>query len=269
MKSIYADDESTWPKDLVHTLEDALPYLKVYEKDRRRIDIQCERDVRLRCDPPSPCEEARRTQLISDMNKELSRYNLVGYHCSRLHPDEVLSIAKNGLIPLCSSLVEQRIEHMVSLGELGDEIADRLKTNNAVNDTIAGVRLGMIWFCFSCTLIRRESGVIRLFRSWGGESLYWAYESDQIVGPILRSIGKPAIVEASIPVSTIETFVSVGERLLTVFLDRRGVVTEREPNFEGYCREAITGENVLEVTTVDSPRFEELTKCSQWRETLR
>lgn len=56
----------------------------------------------------------------------------------------------------------------------------------------------------------------------------------------------------------------VSERLLTVFLHRRGIATGHKPNFEGYTREPVPGTDVLNVIAIDHSRFEELTKCSQW-----
>lgn len=127
----------------------------------------------------------------------------------------------------------------------------------------------MVHFCFSRALLRSESGVSRLFRSWGGEALYWHYEEDERVGPVLRRIGKPAIIQAALPIPSIEAFWSIGQRLLTAFLARRGVSTANSNEFQGHTHEAVHADNIIRLIRADDPEFAKLTECGSWRYPLK
>jgi hypothetical protein len=262
---IYADDETTWPHVLVSAFERAFPLLQIYEADRQRIDRLCEVDIAMRCNAPTAKGTDSRLELIAAADRELATQKLVGYHASRLDATEVRCILRTGLRPLSRALVDERINRQVSLRNLSKDIAERLRTKNAANDVDAGQRLGLVHFCFSRSLLQSESGMSRLLAYWGGEALYRCYETDETVGTVLRSIGKPAIVEAAVPVYAIKAFLSIGERLLNAFLWRRGVSAEHASEFEGYTHESVPGEDIMQVTTSDERRFHELTRCSTWR----
>lgn len=60
-------------------------------------------------------------------------------------------------------------------------------------------RAGRIWFLF--TRPRNDDGVEDFFRFCGGESLYAAIDRDLTLGPILRSVGIPSVVEAAMQMS--------------------------------------------------------------------
>jgi hypothetical protein len=194
--------------------------------------------------------------------------SLAGYHCTRLHSEERSAIASGGLQPLTTALAEARIRRQVELGNLSQMIADRLLSNNAVDDTTCGHRLGMVHFCFSRALLRRENDVRGLLGMWGGEALYFAYEDDLEVGPVLRGIGKPTIVLAAVPINAIQSNFAVGERLLNCYLSRRGVRIEHAAEFQGRVHRAIGGNDVIDLISIGDPRFESLTGASTWRRPL-
>lgn len=85
-------------------------------------------------------------------------------------------------------------------------------------------------------------------------------------GPALRRIGVPCIVEAAVPVPGIETFCTVGERVMLCFLHHRGIGTDHDSEMEGYVQEPVGGERIRRIIRRDDPDFERLTACSEWLE---
>jgi hypothetical protein len=75
-------------------------------------------------------------------------------------------------------------------------------------------RSGLLWLILTRSTLRHWSGVYRLLTYWGGEALYAPHEDDPLGGGILAGMGRPAIIEVAVPVSRLECFRSVGERLL-------------------------------------------------------
>ena len=265
---IRIDDEGTWPSEALGLLEDSLQELIEYEADRARIDMQCREDVLMRLNTPAPANSEKRGSIRAALSEILSRRRIVGYHCTRLTTAEIASIKRSGLRPLDCQLVHSKIAEAVDGGELLDSVGQQLRSKNALNG-LAGDRIGMIWFCYTRELLGDEGAVVRLLRSWGGEALYYYYENDEAIGPILRNVGLPAIVEAVMPCSRIETFMPLGSRFLNAFLARREVFTEHGPAVDGYVRTPILGGDILRVMTIEDPEFRRLTGCERWSESLQ
>lgn len=262
-RPIWVDDEATWPVSVLDVLKNGLSRMLAYETDREAIDRRCREDVLFQVRPPTPVNAPARRALLSSLNSNLAPHAIVGYHCTRLHRAEIASITRHGLRPLSEKLARARIERCIQLGELSRPVASRLLSKNAVNDE-AGSRLSMIWFCFTRNPLQDDDAVGRFFRSWGGEALYCHYGEDVTIGPALSNIGVPAIVEAAVPVRLIQTFMSVGERFLNVFLSQRGISTGHDSNMEGYIREPLNGHDILRIVTSDDQEFRELTNCEGW-----
>jgi hypothetical protein len=267
---IACDEEGSWPSGLLALLKDGLDVLRGYEVERDRIDRLCEGDIIARCRPPANPYAADRSIVLSEVQHLVRDVGLIGYHCTRLHDDEIEVIRGNGLRPLSPELVTERIRRRVDAGDLPRDIADRLLAGHlAVDRPNGGRRAGMTWFVFTAGPLREERGVGSLLGYWGGEAVYVPFMSDPQVGPFLRALGTACIVEAVAPVTAIETFCDVSERLVRCYLHRRGVDTDQDPEWEGYVAELIPSADVRRVIKRNDPDFERLTGCNGWREPLR
>ena len=188
----------------------------------------------------------------------LAGTHILGYHCTRLHDDEIAKVLGDGLKPLCGELVRERIQTRVRSNNIPGVIGSRLlEYNEASMDN----RKGKIWFVFTEPLLKEEAGIDRFFRNWGGECLYNNYEDDHEIGPLLRAIGYPCIVQASVPAASIETFCPIAERFLRLHLSRRKIRTGHNPEFEGYVRHSV---KVLQIIRSMDPEFKHLTGCESW-----
>lgn len=128
----------------------------------------------------------------------LAEHSLIGFHCTRLADHEVGTLRQGGMVPLSPALVEQRIDDAVRNGLVTSAQAARLKAKNQAGEKY---RAGMIWFCFFEPHETGEHGISDLLRYWGGESLYNSHDRDAELGPLISSIGRPAIVEAEVPIA--------------------------------------------------------------------
>ena len=263
--SIIIDDECTWPEKLSVVFEENLETLAAYEKERARVDAFAKADVGLRiCPPPNP-HAGTRARVLDKANDLLANARLIGWHCARLHPHEIISIQSNGLHVSSRELTVCRVRKLVTAGDLSPKVAERLLTENKADESN---RRGLVCLIFTRLPLRSEHCVVRFFRSWGGEALYNNHESDPEIGPVLRNIGIPCIAEVAVPVKGITTFSSVGESMMRGFLHRRHVKTGHSPEMEGSVGEPIPGRDVRRILRRDEPEFELLTQCFTWGERL-
>jgi hypothetical protein len=179
----------------------------------------------------------------------------LAFHCTNLHPAEIAGVLAGGLVPLDTGLVVRRVKARVAAGDIPQSIAAKLQTDCMANE---GNRAGMLWVIFTRSTLKRWGDVYRLLSYWGGEALYGPHEDDPVVAELLAKVGRPAIVEVSVPVSRVECALSVGERLLIRYLSRRRVGTAHEPEFEGYVKRRIVGRRIRRVIGVDDSEFVKL-----------
>ena len=129
------------------------------------------------------------------------------------------------------------------------QICTRARRNRV--ERASSNRSGLAWFCFTRALLRDESGIERLFRSWGGEALYNSHEDDKKTGPTLAALGKPCIVIAR-------------QRLVNAWCAIRGIETGDGADFEGCVRADIPGGDIVRIPTLDDPEFRSLTAHDTW-----
>ncbi|MDJ0276011.1 hypothetical protein QLH51_04225 [Sphingomonas sp. 2R-10] len=134
--------------------------------------------------------------LIWQLSALLRPHEILAWHCTRLREPEAAMILKAGMeLPSVDTLTK-RINAALADGAFGPEIAESFRLRHQADSL---TRAGRIWFLF--TRPRNDDGVQDFFRFWGGESLYAAIDRDPILGPVLRSVGTPSIVEAAIPMT--------------------------------------------------------------------
>lgn len=262
LKEIYIDEEQSWFPEIRDLFDEHLDILRAYEQERARIDAMAENDIDIRINRPPNEHQAIHDMVLKRCNDALAGANLVGYHCARLHRDDIESIGSNGLVPLSVDFFNRRIDQREASGDFPPHVANRLRQENQIKDQN---RLGRLSLIFSRCLLKDEYGVIRLFRSWGGESLYNTHEDDADTGSYLRKIGVPCIAVVLVPVAAIQTYCTVGERFLSVFLSRRGVATEIDPEMEGQVKITIGSDSVQRIIERHKSEFVTLTECDTWR----
>ena len=262
---IDADAEGTWPEVLLKALSDHAGQITAYHVERARIDRAAEKDIMLFINRPGNPHQHAWDAILKMSENAVAGQRILGFHATRLTSAERENIRLNGLCTLSPALIERRLEGIDSAGLLSGELLASLRARNQVHDRY---RIGMTWFCFNRALLRDESGVERLLRSWGGEALYNSHEHDEETGPVLRSLGQPCIVVAAVPAEGIKTFLAVGQRLVNIWCAKQGINTEHAPGFEGHVRTNISGNHILKIVSIDDPEFLRLTAHDSWRKPL-
>jgi hypothetical protein len=228
------EEEATWPTELLKVFDVPLPVLQGFEG----VDLP--------------------KNIVRRATASLTGRSLVGFHCTNLHPDEVTDLLMNGLETLSPGLCTRRVRARVAAGQLSPALASRI-----LNKSLAAVdyRVGLLFVIFSKSTLRHESAVYRLLDYWGGEALYASHENNRRTSESLKRIGRPSIVEVSIPVSDMSTYPPLGERFLTGFLNRRGVEIECE--FEESFASPVPAGRIRRVLTPADDCFFELTGRSR------
>ncbi len=264
--AIELEDPSSWPSRVRRSFEESIALFREYEAERQRIDMLLRRDVMARINTPENRHAAERNRIVANATSQLAGCNLIGYHCSRLHLDDISNIRSNGMATLSPTLLRLRVEERVTNGDIPNEVGQLLLSQNDAGDEW---RAGQTWFINSRSMLRDESGVYRLFRSWGGEALYRCHERDPVTGALLRQIGVPCIVVASLPLDhRFRIFSDIGEPFYSVFLHNLNVVQAHGHTLEGYMREALSAEHILAIYQIGDAEFEELTGFRGWQQSI-
>jgi hypothetical protein len=265
MLIISADDQTTWPKELLQILARYETDIRSYHRERAAIDRAAEEDVMLRVNRPANPYGPGWNHALEVANETVQGQLLLGYHASRLTEDEVATIQASGLEVLSVDLLNRRLTALRNAGNLSEELFTSLSSRHQAADDN---RAGKVWFVFSAVTLQDESGMERFFRSWGGEALYNSHETRRATGSALRAPGRPAIVQAAVPCDGLQCFMDVGTRLVNVWCASKGISTGHRPEFEGYVSANIPPSGILRVDAMGSQTFESLAAHQNWRKPL-
>jgi hypothetical protein len=251
------DNEATWPPAMLAMLEDRFPTLRKH----RAI---CEKKIYNVYEDPWPtrcaCQDLY-DLTVREIGTAVDGLFIVGYHSTRLATDEVQAILREGMGVTGAELVATKLARRVSCGDLTQQEADTLNSCSlAEQQGLCGepFRRGQLWMVFG-KLGLRDSGLDSLFSYWGGEALYFPHMYDAHMAPRLRSIGRACIAEVAVPISVLQTVATIGERILGVFFQHRGVGRADSDWWEGYSREPVPAPHVRRLVTESDPDFVRLT----------
>jgi hypothetical protein len=250
------NDETTWPVDVVQYLEhyyDLFLSWTLRREDRNAAPISDER---------ARAFAFEYERAIYGLHDILSAYTLDGgYHCTRLTEAEIHHLVSNGMGLPNKAMLCERIQNLQDAGLLEPRVADRLRQINQAGETN---RAGMIWFCFYPPHIAGQGGIERLLRSWGGEALYSSHERDPLTGPILRGIGTPCLIEATVPIASLPLHTFLENHLYLQFLINRGLQTTEPTCHENRATHPIPAQNIRRIVRFEESDFVTLTNCNTW-----
>lgn len=259
--AVLNDDEKTWPLELRHAFDAALIDLSRYEAARAEIDARAARDIPFRMSRPVNPHQATTDTTVAAANRIMHGRDIVGFDCARLHDQEIDAITRDGLVPLSGELVHARVDRRVAAGDIPAAVGARLKARHSAD---CENRHSMIWFLFTRGPLRQEHDVRDLLGQWGGEALYRWHDEDEVIGPLLRRIGIPCIVEAHLPVERISRADEIGEMMRRGFLLRRGVSVDNGGELESYVCDAVEAARIASVHRLGEAGFEDLTVHRGW-----
>jgi hypothetical protein len=255
---ILLDGIDTWPQSLRDLLNSERDLIRSYLQEEKRIHDLVEGDVLIRLRPPKNPHLLRWNSIVETIRQLIRDYSIIGFHCTRLTETEIQGIRANGLRPLSPAFTQQRIERLVQEGRISPAAAQALIERN---ESSASNRAGHVCFFHCLSTLRDASGLYRLFRSWGGEAVYYHHEEDSPAREELRRIGTPCIVVGSLRRCDISPIRSLEERIIRVWQ------SQNDPGaYSQDCDTLVRGRSVpvLDVISRDSLLFEELTHYSEW-----
>lgn len=265
--AIVLADESTWSAELISELQAGHEALSGYELEEQAIFREYTAPGN-----KTPMALMRGNRFRDSREAAIERiaglllpHSLRGWHCTRLTAEEREFILQHGMQPPCKSILESRVRRLEANAAIPPDVAERLIKNNLVDEEY---RRGTIWFCFFAPRLAGEGGVGDLLRNWGGEALYNLYDTDGRVGPILRSIGTPCIVEADIPIAEFSCLHTLAQNLGRRFCVNRGLQTAEPVDHEDSTTNAIGREQMKRIIVLGDPEFALLTGCDEWEERL-
>lgn len=210
---------------------------------------------------PTRFSAAMYDRAIYQLMELLQPYSLLAWHCTRLTDQEVSAIAAKGMQPPNEGILHGRIDVLARTGTISGEVADQLKGRNQANETY---RQGRIWWCFYPPRESGEGGIASLLGTWGGEALYNSHDSDTVMGPLLRSIGTPCLVEADIPIALLGDSASAAFSVVAHYLAASGHPTRDHLVFEDRITVDLAARHVRRVIRYPEPDFIVLTGCDTW-----
>ena len=158
-------------------------------------------------------------EAINGLEDTLQPYEITGWHCTRLTDMKAEEILRNGMQLPNATMLARRIDTLVKANQITLDVASRLKSDNQADDENRSER---IWFCFFPPWMDSEDGIGSFFRYWGGEALYNSHENDQTTLSAISRIGTPRIVEADVPIASLEMCTGLAFKIVRRFLTSRG-----------------------------------------------
>ena len=243
------NNPASWPEGLQQAIERLRPVFRAWEQDLP--------------------EKAAKTfdEAMQQLGDVMSPFALRGFQFTRLTDCEAEKIRTTGLKALVPDFIERRLAAQVEQGTLTADQAARLLKTNQVRDAN---RVGKAWFCFYPPCDAHESGVRPLLEHWGGEALYNLNARDPVLGPVLRSIGRPALVQAQVPATYLRNSFGLAAAVYQADLATFGIETRDAPGrFEDYSRFDLEPDRIEHIFLHPNADFVRLTKSNRWSWTPR
>jgi hypothetical protein len=256
MATIWIPDESTWPQNVVEFL-DVNGAMFIGWHNRKKDDTPFT-EAKHRAEV---AEAQQFDQAIYELSNQLRSHSLRDYHCTRLTDQEIMEIKANGMGLPCPEMLNRRIAALVRSGDLSSAEAVRLSAKNQADEEY---RRNRIWFCFYEPKFAGQGGIEDLLRHWGGEALYNSHDSDEEMGPVLRRIGTPCVVEADAPITSLSSVNDLSLDVARIYAKRKGANTGGKPRFEACVLEPLSAPTVNRIVRFHDSDFASLTGCNEW-----
>jgi len=210
---IDAWDPKTFGVEITAALTDHSRLVADYHVERRRLMDQHQS---LKPNPYSSAYQELHEQTLAPI---LARSRIRAWHYTRLTDEEAGAMHKQLVLSSLDAL-RHRLDNLVAKNLLTQDDAETVFVQSPLHrqrDTRAGRLYASI-----IPLPRCDGGVVRLLKSWGGESAHFCLP-DKRIAAILRSIGAPRIVEIQTALADNLNTYKVSETVLNAWARQLGV----------------------------------------------
>ncbi len=248
---IILDRFNSYPQEILDLIDNHANELRGFLNEEHRIDKLAEENLEYRHRRPENSYETIWNDIVAEIENNIRDRDFIGFHCSRLLDFEITDILSSGLRPLETVFSNVRVQRLYDSGFIGDELKNNLMNKT---ETRAPNRRNKIWFFHSTATLKEEHGLIRLFKSWGGEAIYLNFEEKTE----LQNLGKPCIVVASLKRQQLTEYFRLPERMICIRLND----VYRSKDFDTFLE--ANRVRVLRIIAREEILFDELTDIKSW-----
>lgn len=249
---IVIDIKETWTKEMLDILDNNKNDLSDYYRIEQELARKSIYNDNFMFNNIGNDKEIIFNEVCLKLRDELFNKRIIGFHCSRLTDEEISNIKTDGLKPLTSNLIEEKLDILVRTGLISKKEYDYLLENNVSSHKN---RSGMVMNFFSIDTLKDCGGLSRLFRAWGGESIYYNNENILEWRKLLFRIGKPVIILCSLKYNDINAFTDIEKLIIQYYIQ------EKVYDTTNISRIVV---DVKKIITVEEDLFEYLTNYSVW-----
>jgi hypothetical protein len=212
-------DVSTFDDDLLGTLNEAASLLRDYLETAQANYLEREVSDHTRPYPTNRFGSAY-GEFVDSLAPMMNARTIRTWHYSRLTDAETADLTAHGVRSSDLADIRSRLDALVSSGTISSRDADRLFIGSPFQSDQRESRSNKFWMVSHPHQID-DGGVELLLESWGGEGVYF-WQRDPDLCALLKSIGRPRIVELSIPMAATDHDYSAGRAVIASFARKLG-----------------------------------------------
>ena len=254
---IIINEIDTYPDELIRILKSFENDLSRYLKEEKKIsNLQFNSGEYI--NPTKNKFQPNWNLIIGKIEKKLIKNRFIGFHCSRLTDKEIGIISKKGLVPLSEQLAKEKLERVFN-----DKLVSRKTFKFLLENNSSGHnnRKGKIWFLHDSQILKDYNSVGRLFKNWGGESIYNNHENNNPIKSEISSIGTPTILVCSFEYKELDPYRSLSEYISEIWVYRNS----KEPNVQLFDTKVTNTKKIEKIIKFGDDLFNELTDYQNWR----
>jgi hypothetical protein len=219
-------DVRTFDAELIAALEGNADLIRDYLKMDREIFLSHDlgRGPRSMLRPDNP-HAANFLRLQEAIGREMQKRAIRAFHYTRLTDEEVGSLKRNGIHLSTPVSLKRRLNDLVRAGSLTHDIAKALYAQSPFHSDQLKSRSDKFWMV-SHPIAVDDGGVVPLMKHWGGEVASMWVEDETLTSP-LALIGKPRVIEVSVPMSATRHSYNAGKAVVATFARSRGSIPEK------------------------------------------
>lgn len=174
------------------------------------------------------------------------------WHYTRMTDAEVDAIWQNGIYLSTLDTIRTRFDRQVAAGAFTQDVADRLLIDSPFQSEQLGSRSDKFWMVSHPVEID-DSGVELLLESWGGESAYF-WQRDPALQALLRTIGRPRVMEIAMPLAHSRHTYSAAEAVVATYARTLDCRPDKEA-FDLYTHQPLSADHLLAVHSEGDANF--------------
>ncbi|HET9640269.1 MAG TPA: hypothetical protein VFP12_13785 [Allosphingosinicella sp.] len=250
-------DVDTFDTELRTLLDDHSELIRSYWRESSRLFMEREAQT-LRGPPEENIHGGAYVRLKERLGGLMERRTIRAWHFTRLTEQEVESIRLAGMQPMSLDLIQHRLAAVVGEGLLHRHDSEALYATSPFHDRLADGRSARIWLAATPYPID-DSGVRELLELWGGESVSFIHRQGRL-HELLRTIGRPRILEIALPLAATTRAFSAGENVLDHYSFRLGCTGGWGGGADIVAVEPIRPDWILKVHSAGDPSFEAMAR---------